>query len=137
MGEKLKFQDYRKLLEVVSSNSVGHGRDVSKAKEKCQNAPVRLAEISSTILRASGDAIRCFDLALVAACLRYACPAWYGVLSATDLGILDSLQEGGARPAPRLPVTTNTEDSLLEADLKSSAGKSKSLTFNYATLASL
>ncbi|KNH01721.1 hypothetical protein XU18_5089 [Perkinsela sp. CCAP 1560/4] len=61
--------------------------------------------------------------------MQYACPAWFGIASDTDLATMDSVQARGARLACGLPATTNTYDSLLEANLPPVSEKAKLLAY--------
>ncbi|KNH07226.1 reverse transcriptase (RNA-dependent DNA polymerase) [Perkinsela sp. CCAP 1560/4] len=69
--------------------------------------------------------------------MQYACPAWFGIASDTDLATMDSVQARGARLACGLPATTNTYDSLLEANVPSVSEKAKCLTYKAFPLSSL
>ncbi|KNH06337.1 hypothetical protein XU18_2842 [Perkinsela sp. CCAP 1560/4] len=60
--------------------------------------------------------------------MQYACPAWFGIASDTDLATMDTVQARGARLACGLPATTNSYDSLLEANLPPVSEKAKYLT---------
>ncbi|KNH07384.1 hypothetical protein XU18_1916 [Perkinsela sp. CCAP 1560/4] len=46
--------------------------------------------------------------------MQYACPAWFGIASDTDLATMDTVQARGARLACGLPATTNTSFQYLK-----------------------
>ena len=136
-GTELENDDAPKLLGVIFNKHRGFGHHTNSMKEKSMKTLLRLSAVSNTVLGASRDAIRCFHLALVTSTLQYACPAWFGIASDTDMSTMDSIQARGARLACGLPATTNTYDSLLEANLTSVSEKAKFLTFKYLLTSSL
>ncbi|KNH04309.1 hypothetical protein XU18_4399 [Perkinsela sp. CCAP 1560/4] len=72
-------------------------------------------------------------------CGRLPKVAWtrFDIASDTDLTTMDSVQARGARPACGLPATTNTYDSLLEANLPPVSEKAKLLAYKSFLVSSL
>ena len=136
-GMELENVETPKLLGVTFSKHRGFGHHTKSMKNKSLKTLIKLSAVSNTLLGASRDAIRCFHLALVSSSMQYACPAWFGIASDTDLATMDSVQARGARLACGLPATTNTYDSLLEANVPSMSEKAKYLTFKAFLLSSL
>ena len=98
-GMELENDDTPKLLGVTSSKQRGFGQHTKSMKNKSLKTLIKLSAVSNTLLGASRDAIRCFHLALVSSSMQYACPAWFGIASDTDLATMDSVQARGARLA--------------------------------------
>ena len=136
-GTELAVDDAPKLLGVTFNKHRGFGHHTQTMKSKCQKSLLQLSAICNTVLGASRDAIRCFHLAMVTSYMQYACAAWFGIASATDLATLDSIQARGARLACGLLATTNTHDSLLEANLASVSETAKYLTYKTFLLSTL
>ena len=126
-----------KLLGVHFNQHRGFGVHTQKQLNKTKLSLMKLAATANTALGASRDAIRCFHIALVEGPLLYGCPAWYGIISESDLMQLDSAQARGARLAAGLPVTANNRDSELEADLDSIPEHAAFLTYKYFVYAVL
>ena len=120
-GTELESDDTPKLLGVTFNKHRGFGYHTKSMKAKTLRTLVRLSAVANTLLGASRDVVRCFYLALVSSYVCYACPVWFGIASLTDMATMDSIQARGARLACGLPATTNTYDSLLEANLPSAA----------------
>ncbi|KNH07673.1 hypothetical protein XU18_1674 [Perkinsela sp. CCAP 1560/4] len=120
-GTELESDDTPKLLGVTFNKHRGFGYHAKIMKAKTLRTLVRLSAVANTLLGASRDVVRCFYLALVSSYVCYACPVWFGIASLTDMATMDSIQARGARLACGLPATTNTYDSLLEANLPSAA----------------
>ena len=136
-GTELANDDTPKLLGVIFNKHRGFGYHTQSMKTKSQKTLLKLSAVSNTLLGASRDAIRCFHLALVSSSMQYACPAWFGIASDTDLATMDSVQARGARLACGLPATTNTYDSLLEANLPPVSEKAKLLAYKSFLVSSL
>ena len=133
----LAIEDTPKLLGLTFNSHRGFGHHTQSMKKKSVKTLLRLSAVSNTVLGASRDTIRCFHLALVSSSLLYACPVWFSIVSDTDLATMDSIQARGARLACGLPATTNTYDSLLEADLPSVSEKAEYLTYKSFLMSSL
>ncbi|KNH04906.1 Tcoingi protein [Perkinsela sp. CCAP 1560/4] len=136
-GTELESDDTPKLLGVTFNKHRGFGYHTKSMKAKTLRTLVRLSAVANTLLGASRDVVRCFYLALVSSYVCYACPVWFGIASLTDMATMDSIQARGARLACGLPATTNTYDSLLEANLPSAAEQVKFFTYKFFLLSSL
>ncbi|KNH05313.1 reverse transcriptase (RNA-dependent DNA polymerase) [Perkinsela sp. CCAP 1560/4] len=136
-GMELENVETPKLLGVTFSKHRGFRHHTKSMKNKSQKTLLKFSAVSNTLLGASRDAIRCFHLALVSSSMQYACPAWFGIASDTDLATMDSVQARGARLACGLPATTNTYDSLLEANLPPVSEKAKLLAYKSFLVSSL
>ena len=108
-GVKLKCVRTPKLLGVTLNHSSGFGGHADALKRSSALCLLKIAAVANTAWGACTPTLRCFYLATVESSLLYACPAWRGAMSHSDLELLSSVQAKGARGVAGLPATASNQ----------------------------